>query len=75
MEVAKSLSREKVLHSTSLVQLLVNAQESGLGGVGGAGSSVESDTEAEREAELLLDAAITLCTIAAKKVNEYISGF
>jgi hypothetical protein len=67
MEVAKSLSQEKILHSTSLAQLLVSAQDGGAH-VGGSGGALESDVEAEKEAELLLDAATTLCTIAAKKV-------
>jgi hypothetical protein len=63
MEVAKSLSREKALHSTSLAQLVVS------GGLEGSGGHAEVDAASEREAALLLDAAVTLCTIAAKKVS------
>jgi hypothetical protein len=74
MEVAKSLSREKIMHSTSLAQLLVNAQDGGVmaGGGSSGGGVLESDAEAEREAELLLDAATTLCTIAAKKARPFV---
>jgi hypothetical protein len=73
MEVAKSLSQEKIMHSTSLAQLLVNAQDGGTV-AGGSGGVLESDAEAEKEAELLLDAATTLCTIAAKKASYLICG-
>ena len=69
MEVAKSLSQEKIMHSTSLAQLLVNSQDGSHSGSSGA--SVDSDIQAEREAELLLEAATTLCAIAAKKVSQF----
>lgn len=72
MELAASLSREKTMHSSSLPMMLSSASD-GLTLSGGAGDSaqssgVENDDEAEREAALLLDAAVTLCAIAAKKV-------
>lgn len=64
MEVAKTLSREKIMHATPLAQLLAAGHET----VGSAGHG-ELDMAAEREAALLQDAAVTLCAIAAKKVR------
>ena len=73
MELAASLSREKSMHSSSLPMLLSSASDGLTLSSGGAGDAAhshngESDDEAEREAALLLDAAVTLCAIAAKKV-------
>jgi hypothetical protein len=65
MEVAKTLSREKIMHSTSLAQVLVTSHDGG----NSSGETQESDAAADREASLLLDAAVTLCAIAAKKVH------
>lgn len=58
------------MHSSSLPLLLSHASDGPSVGPGGERSaSLESDEEAEREASLLLDAAVTLCAIAAKKVT------
>lgn len=62
MEVAQALSKEKFMHSSTSA-LLVNT---GIDGSVTSGS--ENDEDAEKEASLLLDAAVTLCAIAAKKV-------
>lgn len=71
MELAASLSREKTMHSSSLPLLLSTASDSLTLGAGGeTGHTHENDDEAEREAALLLDAAVTLCAIAAKKANQ-----
>lgn len=75
MELAASLSREKTMHSSSLPMLLSSASDGLTLNGGSAGDNThnhgENDDEAEREASLLLDAAVTLCAIAAKKVNLY----
>ena len=65
MEVASSLSKEKLIHSTSLALQLSNAHD----GLGSNSVSIEDEEEAGKEASLLLDAAVTLCSIAAKKVT------
>lgn len=71
MELAASLSREKTMHSSSLPLLLSSASDGlTLGSGGESGQSADNDDEAEREASLLLDAAVTLCAIAAKKANQ-----
>jgi hypothetical protein len=71
MELAASMSKEKTMHSSSLPLLLSTGSDGLTLGTAGSDSmhSVENDDEAEKEASLLLDAAVTLCAIAAKKVN------
>ena len=73
MELAASLSREKTMHSSSLPMLLSSASDGLTLNGGSTGDNAqchgENDDEAEREASLLLDAAVTLCAIAAKKVK------
>jgi hypothetical protein len=70
MELAASMSKEKTMHSSSLPLLLSTGSDGLTLGTAGSDSahSVENDDEAEKEASLLLDAAVTLCAIAAKKV-------
>ncbi len=63
MEVAQALSKEKFMHSSTSA-LLVNT-----GIDGSVTGGPENDEDAEKEASLLLDAAVTLCAIAAKKVG------
>ena len=64
MEVAQALSKEKFMHSSTSALLVSTGLD------GSVTSGTENDENAEKEASLLLDAAVTLCAIAAKKVRE-----
>lgn len=63
MEVAQALSKEKFMHSSTSALLVSTGID------GSVTSGPENDEDAEKEASLLLDAAVTLCAIAAKKVT------
>jgi hypothetical protein len=83
MEVAESLSQEKIVQATLLAQSAVSKAGSqelavGAGGAAGLGAgylsgrSIDTDAAEAKEASLLLDAAVTLCSIAAKKVQFFV---
>lgn len=72
MEVAETLTKEKLLYSSNNFTSYAQNTSDYLSTNGSSGgrdiNASEIDIEAMKETSLLLDAAVTLCSIAAKKV-------
>jgi len=68
MEVAQSLTQDKSIYaSKSLNSIPISSQDHSSSNVY-RGRACDGSAEASKEASLVLDAALTLCKIAAKKV-------
>ncbi|KAJ1440254.1 hypothetical protein B484DRAFT_476719 [Ochromonadaceae sp. CCMP2298] len=66
VEVARMMSREKLIHASSVITSAAHGDTP----YGTPVDAVDQSAEAAEEASLLLDAAVTLCTIAARKANQ-----